>query len=25
MDDPDDDHQFGVSRRAGKRWSRFLI
>jgi ribosome biogenesis GTPase len=19
MDDPDDDHQFGVSRRAGKR------
>jgi hypothetical protein len=25
MDDPDDDHQFGVSRRAGKRWSQFLI
>jgi hypothetical protein len=25
MDDPDDDYEFGVSRRAGKRWSRFLI
>ena len=25
MDDPDDDYQFGVSRRAGKRWSQFLI